>query len=331
MTALILVILVASGEADSPASHSMLQATSDTLGLEAQVSVHEIDPNAGDSDVIAAGAKWHADAVARVSWQDGHRHALVHLHGDASPRWIDREIGFNASDAEDERGRTIGFAVISMLPEGVVPHAPPPPPSQPETPKKQDDSRSSIPDEPTLDEEDRDAEPPPHRWNGSLDASGIGAVGFGGDATGLGGAIRGQWFYLPDFSLRAGGGARFGTISEIGASSLTFFGSGGISWHPTNPSRRHPFGIGASLDATAMHYALSRTGTGGVAESQSRWIPAADLMLEGSWFFSEPVGLVVAVGGEMTFGATDVYVENKAVETIPSLRGVAEIGGRVRF
>jgi hypothetical protein len=330
MTALILVILVASGEADSPASQSMLRATSDTLGLEAQVSVHEIDAAAGDNDVITAGARWHADAVARVSWQDGHRHAIVHLHGNAS-RWIDRDIGFNATDAEDERGRTIGFAVISMLPEGVVPHAPPPPPPS-ETPKKPVDPQSGLPDQSAIDDQDREPpEPPLHHYVGSIDASGIGAVGIGGDATGLGAAMRGQWFYLPDFSIRLGGGARFGTVSEIGASSTTLFGSGGISWHPTQPTRRHPFGLGASLDVTAMHYALSRTGLGGVAESQSRWIPAADFMLEGSWFFSEPVGLVVAVGGEMTFGATDVYVENKSVETIPSLRGIAEIGGRVRF
>lgn len=329
MTALILVILVASGEADSPASQSMLRATSDTLGLEAQVSIHEIDAGSGDTDVIAAGAKWHADAVARVSWQDGHRHAVVHLHGNAS-RWIDRDIGFNATDAEDERGRTIGFAVISMLPEGVVPHAPPPPPPS-ETPKKPDDSQSPILDQPIDDQDREPPEPPPHHYVGSIDASGIGAIGIGGDATGLGGVVRGQWFYLPDFSLRLGGGARFGTVPEIAADSTTLFGSGGISWHPTQPTRRHPFGLGASLDVTAMHYALARTGLGGVAESQSRWIPAADFTLEGSWFFSEPVGLVVAVGGEMTFGQTDVFVENKSVETIPSLRGIAEIGGRLRF
>lgn len=330
MTALILVILVASGEANSPATQSMLRATSDTLGLDAQVEIHEIDAAAGDNDILAAGLKWHADAVARVSWEDGHRHALVHLHGNAS-RWIDRDIGFNSSDAEDERGRTIGFAVISMLPEGVVPHAPPPPPPAPETPKKRADSQSQIPDAPTLDEEDRAAEPPAHHYDAAIDASVIGALGIGGDATGLGAAVRGQYFYLPDFSIRIGGGARFGSVPQISGSSTTLFGSGGISWHPTNPSKRHPFAIGASLDATAMHLALSRTGNGGVAESQSRWIPAADLMIEGSWFFSERVGLVAAVGGEMTFGATDVYVQNTAVETLPPLRAVAEIGGRVRF
>ncbi|MGH7327430.1 MAG: hypothetical protein ACREJX_03670, partial [Polyangiaceae bacterium] len=86
-----------------------------------------------------------------------------------------------------------------------------------------------------------------------------------------------------------------------------------------------------SLDVVGMHYALSRTGIGGTQESQGRWIPAADLTLEGTWFFTEPVGLVVAVGGEMTFGQTQVYLQNQPVETIPSLRGVAEAGLRARF
>src|ERR1039457_1961785 len=102
MTALILVILVASSEASSPASQSMVHATADALGLQAEVSIHEIDPALGDDDVIAAGKNWRADAVVRVSWQDGHRHATVHLHGVSSPRWIDREIGFQSTDAEEE-------------------------------------------------------------------------------------------------------------------------------------------------------------------------------------------------------------------------------------
>ena len=328
MNALILVILVGSGEADSAASQSMLRATSDALGLNAQVTIHEIDPNANDDEVIAAGKKWHADAVARVRWEDGHRHASLHLHGEASGRWIDREIGFNASDAEDERGRTLGFAVISMLPEGQVPRAPPPPPPS-KTPVKQGDSQS-----PPIYDEERDREPPeppPKRWHGAVDASGIVAAGIGGDATGVGGAARGQWFFLPDFSLRAGGGARGGSVSALAATSFTWFFAGGLSWHPSTPSRRHPFGLGGSLDLVGMHYGLSRTGTGGAQESQGRWIPAADLTLEGTWFFTEPVGIVVAVGGEMTFGQTQVYLQNQPVETIPSLRAVAEAGLRARF
>ncbi len=328
MNALILVILVGSGEVDSAASQSMLRATAEALGLNAQVSIHEIDPNAGDDAIIAAGKKWHADAVASVHWEDGHRHASLHLHGEASGRWIDREIGFHASDAEDERGRTLGFAVISMLPEGQVPRAPPPPPPS-KTPIKQADSQSSS--EVIQEPDHEEPELPPKRWHGAVDASGIVAAGIGGDATGVGGAGRGQWFFLPDFSVRAGGGAREGSVSALGASSFTWFFAGGLSWHPSTPSRRHPFGIGGSLDVVGMHYALSRTGTGGAQESQGRWIPAADLTLEGTWFFTEPVGLVVAVGGEMTFGQTQVYLQNQPVETIPSLRGVAEAGLRARF
>lgn len=331
--ALILVILVSSGEADSAASKSMVRATSDALGLDAQVSVHEIDANAGDDDVLVAGKTWHADAVVRVKWEDGHRHATLHLHADKGGRWIDRELGFNASDAEDERGRTVGFAVISMLPEGQVPRAAPPPPPQ-EKPKKRPDPDASDRDGDS-DRNGRDEPPeepePPRRWHGTIDLTGVGAAGVGGDATSVGGAARGQWLATPDFGVRVGGGVRAGSVSAVSATSLTWYFAGGVSWHPTTPSRRHPFGIGGSIDAIAMHYALARTGPGGVSESQGRFIPAADLTLEGVWFFTEYVGALVSIGGEMTFGKTDVFVGGQPVATIPALRGVAEAGLRARF
>jgi hypothetical protein len=333
MTALILVILVSSGEASSPASQSMLHATADALGLQADVSVHEIDANAGDDDVIAAGKNWHADAVVRVSWQDGHRHATVHLHGESSARWIDREIGFQASDAEEERGRTIGFAVISMLPEGVVPHAAPPPPPPPETPKKQADrdAQQMVPPPEDDPEAGGDDDEPARTWHGAIDVLGIGAVGLGGEAAGIGGALRGQWFFLPDFSIRVGGGARAGSISDLAAQSLTIFGSGGISWHPTTPSARHPFGLGGSLDVSALHQQLTLTNAAGVDESQGRWLPAADLTMEGSFYFTDNIAIVAAIGAEMVFGKTDVLVGGQNVATLPPLRGIGEAGARIRF
>ena len=330
MTALILVILVASGEADSPASRSMLRATGETLGLQAEVSIHEIDVSVDDDGALSAGKRWHADAVARVSWQDGHRHATVHLRGETGPRWIDREIGFQATDAEEERGRTIGFAVISMLPEGVVPRAEPPPPPASETSKKQPDPTSPTVT-PEDEHDDEKPEPAHDRWRGAVDLAVTGAAGIGGDACGLGGALRGQWFFLPNFSARIGIGARGGTVSAIDATSFSFFGAGGLSWHPAVPSRGRPFGFGGSVDVIAMHEGLSRTGAGGVAESQGRWIPAADLTLEGAFYFIESTAVVIAGGAEMTFGQTDVTLAGKNVDTIPPLRLVAEVAVRVRF
>src|ERR1700722_1525830 len=128
--ALTLIILVASGESDDATSRAILRATRAALGAQARVEVHETRDPASDSQAMAAEQRSDADAVVELTWTEtGHRQATLRVHlardpaatttGAGGGRWLDRSVGFQPSDKDAERGRTLGFAVASMIPEAM--------------------------------------------------------------------------------------------------------------------------------------------------------------------------------------------------------------------
>src|ERR1019366_5720802 len=146
---LTLIIFVASGDSDDSTSRSMLRATRSALGAQSHVELRGARDPASVAQALEGGGPAPADAVVEVTWtESGHRQATLRVHVSRSDRWVDRSIGFHASDVDAERGRTIGFAVASMIPEAsggpasdaepplppvvsppVPPSMPPPPPA----------------------------------------------------------------------------------------------------------------------------------------------------------------------------------------------------------
>ena len=111
---LILVVFVAAGELDGEAARSMTRAARQALGSETRVELRTGD-SPSDADVTAAERQTHADAVIALSWVDPkHRQGKLRMHVARTDRWIDRTIGFGATDADLERGRTLGFAAASI-------------------------------------------------------------------------------------------------------------------------------------------------------------------------------------------------------------------------
>lgn len=130
---LIVIVFVAAGGAADATTRAMERAAQDALGLEAHVDVHETGTVPSDLDVLVSEQKAHAAAVVELTWAEQGRQARLRVHVARSGRWISRSIGFVPSDADAERGRTIGFAVASMLPgtaEEPTPHAPEPSPPE---------------------------------------------------------------------------------------------------------------------------------------------------------------------------------------------------------
>src|SRR5258707_12814606 len=112
-----LVILLAAGEAASPTASAMAQGARDAFaGTVAEVRETPGAPT--DADALAAEGASRPDAVAELVWRDpDHRHATLRVHLRQNHRWIERSFTFAASDPAPERGRTLGFAVASILPE----------------------------------------------------------------------------------------------------------------------------------------------------------------------------------------------------------------------
>jgi hypothetical protein len=319
-TALTLVVLIASGAAgggaSDPSAGAMVRAARHALGAATRVIVRDLPPSLDDADAVAMGHALGADVVVELAWGDAaRRRATVRVHADAAPRWIDRDIGFDAGDADRERGRTLGFAVASMLPEREG--APP---------------RDEIPDDDAP--EARDPGPTPEvrprpRARFAVDALGAGSIGVAGYADAVGGAVRAAWYVGPRFALRAGGAFRTGSIVAADGTLRSVALSAGVGWRAVIPSSRAPLGAGLRADAVLLRDIVARSGGGEPA--QGRWLPAVDLTLEGTYRAFDPVSFVFAGGAELAFGATDVLVAGRQVAAIPPLRLVGEVGIRLEF
>jgi hypothetical protein len=121
-----LILLVATGDAASPQTRAMAQATRDALG-GASVEILETRDRPSDEDALALERGAHAAAVVELSWSGtAHRRATLRVHLVQPGRWIERSFGFSVTDASSEQGRTLGFAVASIFPDTTARDAPAP-------------------------------------------------------------------------------------------------------------------------------------------------------------------------------------------------------------
>jgi hypothetical protein len=322
---LTLVVLVASGGSADPATGAMARATHDALGAQASVVVREAAANVpSDEEAIAAEKAAGADAVVVVRWRDAqHGHAALRVHVARTGRWVDRALGFEASDADAERGRTIGFAVASMLPEPTAlqetaPPAAAPPAAVPET-KAAPEARPTP------------RTPPPHGAPvATLSLMGVGAVG--GDAEGFGGALAGEWIALPWLALRVSGAVRAGSIDAAHSNTLAAYGGAGVVWRPIVATLARRFGFELRADYLLLYQSATRFATNsGSAETQSGGFSAIDGVAGASWLLAESVEALAGVGTEEVFGTRYIKVGDTRVAELPPLRLVIEAGIRARF
>jgi homeobox protein ESX1 len=323
--AAIVLVIVSAAEAHDAATDSMLRAAAAALGDSMTVVTREVSAPLDDAAAVDMEREAHATAVAEVRWDDA-RHLSVHVrvHVDGEARWSDRELGFEAKDAERERGRTVGFALASMLPERApeppAPPAPPPPPVEP----------APAPVVLPLPREGEIAAPP-FVPRGSIDASAVTSVGFGGNAAGIGGSLALRWRVVGDFALRLGADFRTGTVDAAAATSRSYAGSLGLAWRHDLAALRG-FAFGARVDVLAMREQLTHFDFDDPAPvAEARWLPGADFLAEFGWRLTQSVGVFVAFGGEVAFGRTDVFLAGVQVTTVPPWRGVGEAGLQARF
>jgi hypothetical protein len=328
-SALTLVVLIVAGDAKDPVTMSMKKAAEETLGPDATVLVRDAPRAIENDDAVGLERSMHADAIAEVSWREGEpRRALVHLHVQASSRWIDREIGFASSDAPAEEGRTIGFAVASMLPER---------PSAPvSTPREI--APSATAEQSSIAAQSRTSAP--RAWTGAIDASvalatslgGGGGGGGGGAGGGVGGALGVEWYVTPHFALRGQFGARYSEVTAAQATLLVMSGGAGIAWRSWTPTLARRYAFGARIEALAVWQAMRHLDVDDPSPvHQSRWVPGADAIAEGSWLLTEGASVVVGVGAEVVFGNTDVLLHQGTVATLTPVHPIVEAGIRARF
>ena len=90
--------------------------------------------------------------------------------------------------------------------------------------------------------------------------------------------------------------------------------------------------VALRADALLAYQSLSHLSADDPAPVRgARLLPGALALVETQWALSPTLALVVALGAEVVFGTTDVFVHQVKVAEIAPLRAVAEAGLVARF
>jgi hypothetical protein len=325
MSALIVVIFVAVGEANHPATRGAASAARELLGAEHEVQVREMDRVPDDARASAIGTDLHASAVVELAWeQQNHEQVQIRFHVEPRPGFSDRFIRFANTDELAERGRTVGYAIASTVAGPREPtRAPEASPSAGRSSPERTPIAAMVPSTPA---------PRTRATHGAIDAAASVATGLEGPAGGWGGSLSGRWYVAPAFALRAVASARSGQVGLAQATSLFLHAGAGIAWVPITANAERPFELGTRLDGLLLREQLTHFSSDDIEPVPAmRWLPGADLALEGTWFFSASAGLLASFGAELAFGHTDVTLHQQIVTTIPPLRLVFQTGVRAAF
>jgi len=246
--ALIILVLVASGERADASTKSIAPALEHAARRPVTVSVREVATVPDEAHVARVAADAKADVVVELGWRSPtHEHAIVHLHTRGGELVRASELDFGASEPRGERGRAVGFAIATMLADEPVEasimasiastsaaesvaEAPVPgllgpgataevapevsPPPVPTT-------TTAAPVAQAPERVRAEADTPPRF---AVEGAGSAMSDARGEAVGGGPLIRLQWNAGRDFGLRLGGCARWftvggGSASELGATA----------------------------------------------------------------------------------------------------------------
>jgi len=316
---IIILLLVASPEVGDNVTSAMSASAREALGPTAHVLVENRIELPPDEEALTLARQAHATAVVELRWANGpsssggprgvtrmQLHAHVSGAGAAAAgakegSWVDRTLTFANIDDPGERGRTVGLAVASMIPlEWRTPPPPAPPVQAHAAPTVQGQSKRELV---------------------AVDLLGMAAVGGAGSAWGGEGRVRVNLGRM--LAVQALGNVRFGSVSDAEADARTIAVGGGLVVRLAQGPR---WEIAVAGDALALGQSLQRGDA-----TEARWILAAQLTAEGAWFFSEHVGFVGAVGEEVGFGATRVFVGPDRVATLSPFQTMFKLGLRARF
>ena len=326
----VLLLFVASAEADGEATTALVAAASRELGagLEIRIERYEAVPP-GDRELIARSREEGAIGSARVVWNDSTRtRAAIDVHLLAGEVAYHRVLVFEPHDALVERGRAVGLVLATVLlagrdPRGEALPAQPPPPPAPTAGGEAAVSTSEEPTTPT------NVGPP--RW--ALEAFGEGGLALGGAGSGLGGGLAGRFHGAGKWGARLGARFRAGSVSVAQASSLAAAISlGGFRSLATLAGPQRTWDLGARAEIMLLYEALTHFSSDDPAPvHRGRVLPGAAALLEARWNLAPSAALHLAGGVETALGVTSVVVRGIEVTELAPVRLILEAGFLARF
>ena len=319
--AVVLAIVVATQNVDDQATESMVSTAVEALGSEDAVVVRESDDTT-DGETLRIERLVRAQTSAQVLWLDAaHTRARARVHVAATNRWTERTIEFAVVDTSIERGRALGFAVTSMLPEETLAANPY---------RKRADKRPPQPDLST-----------------AMRLVGVGSTGLGGTAGGYGASIAAEFFVTQTMAVGFGIAGRQGPVPAVKGSDRLISAAAGVSFWPRGASFWGIFAGGFRVDALLLRHTVydGRPPTETTTPQSSKTLPGLDALGQLALHLSSAVDIIGSLGVEVAIGDTGLQVQvppaaqapppatptYKTEGTIPALRGVAEVGIRVSF
>jgi hypothetical protein len=240
----VVLLLVAAGGASEPETSFMAAAARQALGTAAVLLFEERTSLPSEAQAVALAERVGAAAVVEVDWVGPlHTRALLHVRTAREADWVERQIDFAQSDPPSEYGRTVGFAIASMItrlsappPSPDLPASPPAPPTPEAAPSAA--SAESEPERPRP--LPREADAPVDAPFGAKRAIELVAVA-SAPPIGIGGAASAFASVLPYLAVQVTGGVRFGSIPvQAPQAALTFSSvevGGGATWRGVDCAR----------------------------------------------------------------------------------------------
>lgn len=219
--ALAVIVLVVAGASSRPATDAIPNAILHAAHRDARVEVREVRSLPKVDEPPAA-----ADVVAEVVWSgDASDHVTLRVRRADGMMLNEMALDFAPTEAWAERGKSVGFAIATMLPETT--RAPVPTTSLVATALDGDPIETSTAPVATSFDESAESErrrppPPAPDVKGPLAValSGGASVDAHGKATGAGPSAVFEWALSRSLALRAGGDARWFDVDTHAANEL---------------------------------------------------------------------------------------------------------------
>jgi hypothetical protein len=317
---LILIVFVAGGDADDPTVGAMLQAMREAGGAGSRVEVRDMREAPSDTAVVAVEESLHADAVVELSWNEGaHREALLRVHVAPAGPWVERSIRFATEDADAEQGRTLGFAIASILPDREDAR---PEPAHPAPPPK--DIAGAPPFAPL-------AAPRLAGRPVRLELRALATIGSGGLSGDVGGEAAAEWRALGSLGVRAGAGAIAGSVSDAFVSATTLRFAAGFTWHPFPLSALRRWDVSVAPEYVLERLSATYTSPGSTSSTRARWLSGAGLGVDLRWLAATNLEVLAGIGVDDVFSPTYIVVRGLPAKTLPAVRGLGSFGLAIGF
>ncbi|MDB5220035.1 MAG: hypothetical protein JWO86_7962 [Myxococcaceae bacterium] len=317
---IVLLIVVGLTALERPRGSVVSSAVEAGLGASARVLVEERSSIPTDADATSTAERLGIGAVAEITWADPTRsraHVHVYLASDLS--WYDQDLSFDAADAVEDRERSAGLLVGAMIRA-----------RQPERPAQPAPAPAPIVTAPPFATDEPGVAPtaPLRRRRFAIEIGGLGMAGVGGEAPGLGPAMRARLVLDRSFSLHGGVALGFGSLPDAGATMTTTRLALGGRWSFPSLFRSDAVVLGIGLEGLVVHHALTRAAP---EASRDRWLGGGHIDVGVDWSLGPTFALYGALGSDVVLGATPITLAGQRVAQLPPVRATAEAGARINF